>query len=136
MFKDHEAVDMILDSDNPSEIKRLGDTVKGFKKDLWESNCRNIMKKGLKEKFNQDENLKRYLLETKDKHLVEAAPRDKYWGCGLPLDNPGCLIQSEHTGKNILGVLLMEVREEMLVAVGNSPSRPPVSKKCRVKSPP
>ena len=41
------------------------------------------MKEGLVLKFSQDEDLKEYLLNTKDKILVEASPYDSIWGIGL-----------------------------------------------------
>lgn len=42
------------------------------------------------------------LLETDDKKLVENALGDYYWGCG-----------KTHKGKNMLGVILMKVRDEL-----------------------
>ena len=37
LFKDYEAADMILEAENPSEFKRLGDTVKGYtcRTEIW-----------------------------------------------------------------------------------------------------
>jgi len=72
------------------------------------------MKKGLLAKFGTNEKLKEALLKTDDAILVECNPIEKYWSCGLAIDdwqmlcNPG-----KWPGRNMLGVLLMEVREEL-----------------------
>ena len=42
------------------------------------------------------------LLETGDEELVESTTNDYYWGCG-----------TKGTGKNMLGKILMEVREQI-----------------------
>jgi predicted NAD-dependent protein-ADP-ribosyltransferase YbiA (DUF1768 family) len=38
------------------------------------------MKKALQAKFTQDQTLKTLLLETGDSEIIEASPRDSYWG--------------------------------------------------------
>lgn len=53
-------------------------------------------------KFTQNENLKKVLLDTGDKILVENSPYDYYWGCG-----------KNETGENRLGKLLMHLRNKL-----------------------
>lgn len=60
------------------------------------------MKNVLIEKFTQHSDLKEKLLSTKDSILIEESNIDPYWGCG-----------KNGKGKNMLGILLMEVREEL-----------------------
>jgi hypothetical protein len=60
------------------------------------------MKDGLICKFTQDEDLKNILLGTGKSLLVEHTKNDSYWGDG-----------GDGSGKNRLGKLLMEVREEL-----------------------
>jgi hypothetical protein len=60
------------------------------------------MKSVLKEKFIQHEDLKNKLLETGNKFLIEESNIDAYWGIG-----------KNGKGKNMLGLLLMEIREEL-----------------------
>lgn len=68
----------------------------------WEEVKEEVMYKGLKAKFTQHAGLKRLLLETGDKHIVEDSPKDYYWGWG-----------KTRTGRNRLGYLLMKLREEL-----------------------
>lgn len=62
-------------------------------------------------KFTQDEELKRVLLDTGDRELVEASPRDRIWGVGFGAKNA-----EKSRGKwglNLLGQALMEVRDRI-----------------------
>ncbi len=72
-----------------------------FRKD-WETVKDDIMREALKAKFTQDEDLKKILLETGDALLVEHTANDNYWGDG-----------GDGSGQNMLGKLLMELREEL-----------------------
>ena len=55
------------------------------------------------EKFRQNQEIKLELLRTNDAHIIEAAPRDSYWGEG-----------GNQTGLNKLGQILMLVRSKIL----------------------
>ncbi len=56
----------------------------------------------LKAKFTQHKELKKLLLDTEDKILVEHTENDNYWGDG-----------GDGKGKNKLGKLLMKIRREL-----------------------
>ena len=62
-----------------------------------------IMKKCLYAKFTQHLDLKRKLIATKGRNLVERTANDRYWGDG-----------GDGRGKNMLGRLLVEVRDELI----------------------
>ena len=66
----------------------------------WEVVKETVMKRALIEKFRQNEYLRQKLINTGSAILQEASPYDYYWGVG-----------ANGTGKNRLGILLMEVRE-------------------------
>lgn len=53
------------------------------------------------------------LLETGDQILVECNPKDSIWGIGLSVDNPDALDESKWKGQNLLGKILMQIREEL-----------------------
>jgi ribA/ribD-fused uncharacterized protein len=69
----------------------------------WDSLKVGIMKEILRVKFSLNGKLCNQLLETDGYPLVEHTSRDKFWGDG-----------GNGMGKNMLGKLLMEVREELL----------------------
>ena len=60
------------------------------------------MRRVLRAKFTQHDDLRALLLTTGGAAIVENAPGDFYWGCGR-----------DGTGKNRLCVLLMELREAL-----------------------
>jgi ribA/ribD-fused uncharacterized protein len=68
----------------------------------WEGIKEDIMLRGLRAKFAPGTTLSSRLVATGKAQLVEAAPSDLYWGIGA------C-----RTGRNRLGCLLMQVREEL-----------------------
>jgi ribA/ribD-fused uncharacterized protein len=58
------------------------------------------MQKAVLRKFETHADIREILLSTKDAEIVENSPIDYYWGCG-----------ANGSGKNRLGIILMEVRE-------------------------
>lgn len=109
-FKDKEAYDLIMKSDNPSFQKSV--RIKNYDHKVWLSVCRTHMKDALYLKFCQNLNLKQKLLDTGNKKLCEASPNDSYWGAGLSMHNPKILDKS-NWGQNNLGKLLEEIRYEL-----------------------
>lgn len=66
----------------------------------WEQVKDDIMRKAVLRKFETHADIREILLATEDEEIVENAPGDYYWGCG-----------KDGSGKNMLGLILMEVRE-------------------------
>lgn len=110
-FGDHEIAKKILMFSNPSKAKKLGRQVKNFDAEKWRDPGYRFMVDINFAKFNQNEFLKRHLLETGDKTIVEASPYDKIWGIGLREDDDRVLDEDNWDGLNLLGKALMEVRE-------------------------
>ena len=71
----------------------------------------NIIINGNILKFSQNKELKKFLLETGDKILVEASPTDKIWGIGMDQKNPDIYNPNNWKGLNLLGFSLMHVRD-------------------------
>lgn len=72
-----------------------------------------IVVQGNLQKFDQNQEIRDFLLNTGTRVLVEASPVDKVWGVGMSEDdekinNPNCW-----RGLNLLGFALMEVREKL-----------------------
>ncbi|WP_113675601.1 NADAR family protein [Vallitalea guaymasensis] len=114
LFNDHKILDKILNNQNPKQVKELGRQVRGFDNTKWEKYSPSIILNGNLAKFLQDENLKQFLMETKDKILVEASPYDKIWGIGLSADHDNANNPVLWKGQNLLGFALMEVRDELI----------------------
>jgi N-glycosidase YbiA len=68
----------------------------------WDYIKNNVMHEAVKAKFTQHADLKKLLLETKDARIIEHTENDDYWGDG-----------GDGKGKNMLGKILMKVREEL-----------------------
>lgn len=68
-------------------------------RDEWENVKVDVMRRALRAKFEQHPELQRLLESTGDRRLVERARDDSYWGEG-----------PHGTGRNMLGLLLIELR--------------------------
>ena len=77
-------------------------TAQGHRRPDWEEVRVPIMKEILRAKAAQHEYVRRKLLATGDRELIEDSWRDGFWGWG-----------EDHKGQNMLGKLWMEVREEL-----------------------
>ena len=68
----------------------------------WDEVKDDVMRTVIRAKFTQREDLKELLQSTESEHIIEDSPIDFYWGCG-----------SDGTGQNMLGRVLMEIRDEL-----------------------
>jgi len=78
----------------------------------WESVKEKVMLEALRAKFTQHEEARAVLLGTGDAKLVEHTAKDAYWGDG-----------GDGSGKNRLGYLLMELREELRAESEQPPAK-------------
>ena len=119
LFNDIETNIKIMNENDPKKYKELGRKVKNFSPEIWDKHKFEIVINGNIAKFSQNENLKQFLLNTKDKILVEASPYDKIWGIGMDENNKDILNPSKWKGENLLGKALMKVRD--YIKKGNIP---------------
>ena len=68
----------------------------------WEIVKDDVMRRAVLFKFQTHPDAREMLMSTGDEEIVENAPHDYYWGCGRT-----------GTGKNRLGQILVEVREQL-----------------------
>jgi ribA/ribD-fused uncharacterized protein len=99
---DPEYAERIRQAATPAEAKRLGGSRDHPIDPNWDARKERVMERVLRAKFTQHADLQRLLLGTRAATLIEAAPRDYYWGEG-----------ASRTGRNRLGVLLMDLRDSM-----------------------
>jgi ribA/ribD-fused uncharacterized protein len=110
-FNDVKIAQKILKTSNPDEIKGFGRRVANFVPEDWLQVSYEYMVEANLLKFMQNPYIRTRLLETGDKILVEASPKDLLWGVGLSLYNPDIYKKEKWLGENKLGLVLMEVRE-------------------------
>jgi ribA/ribD-fused uncharacterized protein len=113
LFKDHAIADRILQAKSPKEIKALGRLVSGFDEAMWVQHRYAIVLQGTVQKFEQNPELKRYLIGTGSKIIAEASPVDRIWGIGLAQDDPHADNPLKWNGDNLLGFSLMEARDQI-----------------------
>jgi ribA/ribD-fused uncharacterized protein len=94
-----EAIRLASTSQQAAEMGR--DRSKPLRAD-WSQARETLMREALRAKFTQHEDLRRQLLATGNVRLVEHTASDLYWGDG-----------GDGTGKNLLGLMLMELRGEL-----------------------
>ena len=113
LFGDDEMLENILNAPDPKSAKAFGRKVCDFDPDRWSSECEEIVRIGSLAKFTQNDDLRDFLLSTGDTILVEAAPRDTIWGIGLGAQNERAVDPAKWRGRNLLGFVLIDVREEL-----------------------
>lgn len=110
-FGDKTIAESILNTSDPAVVKHLGRIIRGYNDKAWETVRLGYMNYVNYLKYSQDEGLKKILIETGEKILVEASPYDKVWGVGLS-ENDEKILESKHwQGRNLLGISLMIVRD-------------------------
>ena len=110
LFKDTITANKILSAPTPIQAKALGRQFSNYNDIVWGFNRMECMKAVLYLKF-ANVTLKAFLLDTGSKQIVEASPYDMIWGVGLGENDPAILNAANWKGQNLLGKLLMIVRD-------------------------
>ena len=111
-FNDNEIASKILKATTPAKCKYLGREIKNFSDSKWATVRYDMMLTGCRAKFTQNNRLKNILINTDNLIIVEASPTDKIWGVGLAIDDKDILHIERWKGQNLLGKVLMNLREE------------------------
>jgi len=101
-------------------VKSLGRKVKNFDEDVWKGERKRIVLEGNLLKFRQNDELRKKLMETGDKMIVESSPRDRIWGIGYGEKN--AISNAGKWGLNLLGKALVETRRILREEETKSPS--------------
>ena len=101
-FLDAEYKEKIRTAHDPKTAATLGRSREFKLRDDWEHIKDDVMRKAVRTKFQMHSELRELLLSTGNEEIIENAPGDYYWGCG-----------KDGTGKNMLGKILMQIREEL-----------------------
>ena len=102
------------DDSNPFLAMKAGRSLRPGKElvDGWDDLRVGVMLDGLRAKFSQNADLKEKLLATGDRPIHEDSPTDSFWGWNAPSQGN---IPQPGFGKDMLGKLLVQVREELLI---------------------
>ncbi|MFI6036169.1 NADAR family protein [Streptomyces sp. NPDC051315] len=113
LFGDAEAEEKALAAGHPSQTKKAGRLVRGFDEATWEQERFRLVVEGSVHKFTAHPELRRFLVNTGERVLVEASPVDRVWGIGLAADDEAASDPLRWQGLNLLGFALMEARERL-----------------------
>lgn len=103
-FAGTEHEETVRNAKTPSMAAKLGRSRSLPLRTDWEIVKEDVMRDALRAKFDQHPKLKALLLSTGDAELIEHTRNDRYWADG-----------GDGTGKNRLGILLMELRAELVL---------------------
>ena len=98
----------IRNAPSAHEAFKIAERSREYRHPMWDEIKVDVMRDILRAKVAQHEYVRRKLLETGDRELVENSWRDGFWGWGPNRD-----------GQNMLGKLWMEVRAEMRATPGD-----------------
>jgi ribA/ribD-fused uncharacterized protein len=112
-FNDDNSAALILQTKDPGVQKALGRKVANFDPVAWDKVREDVVYHGCLAKYTQNPSLKEEMLKTGDMILVEASPYDKIWGIGLSENHPDAADESKWQGQNLLGKVLMRVRDTL-----------------------
>ena len=108
-FEDVGVREQVRKSKSPMLAAKLGRDRKLTLRRDWESVKVEIMKKAVRAKFEQHTELAALLVSTGGAELIEHTENDAFWGDG-----------GDGKGRNMLGRILMEIRQELrLRAIGD-----------------
>lgn len=103
-FRDPESAEWAIAAPKPHLVAIISHGL--FAWDIvpkWSQKKLKRMENVLRAKFSQYPDLANKLIQTGNAELVEKSNMDNFWGCG-----------KKGNGKNMLGKLLMQIREELI----------------------
>ncbi len=98
-FTEHHHRHSILHCNSPAKAKCYAWSKSHEVRPDWNEVRVNVMRQALSSKFNQHPNLRKALLNTNKRELVERTSLDLFWGRSM-----------NGEGRNVMGALLMELR--------------------------
>ncbi len=111
LFKDPGCATKIMEASSPREMKNIASSISRFQQSMWEERVPDIMFQGLKERFRQNPKAAELLKKTDSGRLVEASPTDKFWQIGIYMFSKDIVQKKELWGTNMLGKVLIKVRD-------------------------
>jgi len=104
-----QIADKIKGNKNPNTVRTLGRQIKGYDEEVWKKLRYGVVLEGNYLQFTQNEEMRKVLLSTNNREIVEAASYDSIWGVGYAEHNAEANRQT--WGLSLLGTAIMQVRE-------------------------
>ena len=99
--------------------RRPSKEIANYDPQAWCENAEGLCEAGITAKFVQNPIILKLLISTGNKCLVECA-YDKLWGNGIPLHDENCFDTECWSGENLLGNILMKIRNANRVIIGDN----------------
>lgn len=113
LFGDEPAARAVLAAKTPLAAMERGREVRGFDESRWDSVKHDVVLRGNLLKFRQNPAMAAVLSGTGDAVIAFAAANDPVWGTGWSLAEHASLSGTDWPGQNLLGKVLMQVREDL-----------------------
>lgn len=114
LFEDYDIAEAVLKTRDPKKQKALGRQVRNFDADQWADVAFDVVYSANFAKFTQNKSLYEALMDTVGTVIVEASPYDAIWGIGLNEATARATDPKDWPGKNLLGIILTKLREELV----------------------
>lgn len=101
-FDEPEIKERIINVETPKEASNIGRDRSLRRKDNFRKVKKEVMFDGILEKFRQNRDIAYKLIETRNRAIAEATVDEYYWGIG-----------KDKSGKNVIGGILVSVRERI-----------------------
>ena len=101
-FDNSEVRERIINAPTPKEASNIGRDRSNIRKENFKEIKNQVMFDGILEKFRQNRDIAYRLIETRNKRIAEATIDEYYWGIG-----------KDKSGKNVIGDILVKVRERI-----------------------
>lgn len=108
-FDNQEIKQRIIDAHSPKEASIIGRDRNNIRKENFKEIKNQVMYEGILEKFRQNRDIAYKLIETRNKKIAEATIDEYYWGIG-----------KDKSGKNVIGDILVKVRERIKKEILNN----------------
>jgi ribA/ribD-fused uncharacterized protein len=113
LFEDLETAKKIMQTKSPAEQKALGRTIANFDSEEWDKRKWSLLGQINMEKFIQHPEFLEVLKKYSHQIICEASPWDSIWGIGMSVDDDGVEDVKNWKGQNLLGKVLMTVRDNV-----------------------
>ena len=116
-FGDDDRAEEIRETEDPADIDLTWDKLEGVTHKAWDLQLESLIIKVNRAKFVKDPALGAKLLKTGDARIAAVPPEnetDPFQGIGLTEENPDAKKKSKWKGKNVFGLALEQIREELM----------------------